>query len=208
MSDAIQNRPLHAADLDPDPFAQFAAWFAEARGSDLSQPEAMAIATATPDGAPSVRMVLMKHFDEHGFVFFTGYDSRKGGELAANPRAALLFHWSNFGRQVRVEGGVHPATPEQTADYVHSRPRGSQLSALASPQSQPIETREWLEARVRDLAARYADTELPVPERWGGFVVVPTRFEYWQHREDRLHDRFIYERDVASGDWQISRLAP
>src|SRR5581483_798240 len=145
MSAAIQNRPLHAADLDRDPITQFAAWFAEARGSGLSQPEAMAIATATPDGAPSVRMVLMKQFDEHGFVFFTGYDSRKGAELAANPRAALLFHWQTFGRQVRIEGGVHPATPEQTDAYAHSRPRGSQLSALASPQSQPIESREWLE---------------------------------------------------------------
>lgn len=198
------------ADLAEDPIRQFGAWFAEARAAGVSQAEAMAVASATRDGVPSARMVLMKQFDEAGFVFFTNYDSRKGAELLENPRAALLFHWEPLGRQVRIEGSVAPVERAETERYVRSRPRGSQLSALASPQSQVIESREWLEQQVAGLAERYATVEavaLPVPERWGGFRVAPLYFEFWQHRTDRLHDRFVYT-PAPGGGWALARLAP
>ena len=198
--------PLREQDVDADPLAQFAAWFDEARAGGIEHPEEVAVASATPDGVPSVRMVLCKGFDPDGFVFFTNYDSRKGGELEANPRAALLFYWGLLGRQVRVEGPVMRTSRERTAQYVRSRPRGSQMSALASPQSQVVASRGWLEDRVEELAGHYADEDLPVPERWGGFLVVPERYEFWQHREDRLHDRLAYTRRVEG--WAIARLAP
>jgi pyridoxamine 5'-phosphate oxidase len=151
-------------------------------------------------------MVLMKGYAADGFVFFTNYDSRKGSELEANPRAALLFYWPVLGRQVRIEGAVRRASRERTAEYVRSRPRGSQLSALASPQSQVVPSRGALEDRVEEIAAHYAGAELPVPERWGGFVVAHEQIEFWQHRDDRLHDRILYTPD---GDgWKIERLAP
>jgi pyridoxamine 5'-phosphate oxidase len=204
----MSDQPLREADVNRDPLRQFAAWFEEARDAGVSQPEAMALATADASGAPSVRMVLCKGYDERGFVFFTNYDSRKGTELHANPRAALLFHWEAFGRQVRIEGGVQPVTPQETEAYVRVRPRGSQLSALASPQSQVIESRSALEAQVADLAARYPN-DVPVPQRWGGFRLTPRLFEFWQHRDDRLHDRlrFTPEPDAPAG-WRIERLAP
>jgi pyridoxamine 5'-phosphate oxidase len=197
---------LREQDVDADPLTQFAAWFEEARAAGIEHPEEVAVASATPVGMPSVRMVLCKGYDSDGFVFFTNYDSRKGVELVANPRAALLFYWGLLGRQVRIEGGVRRASRERTAAYVKSRPRGSQLSALASPQSQVIASRGWLEDRVEEAGAHYAEEELPVPERWGGFVVVPERYEFWQHRDDRLHDRLLYTRD--GGGWRIQRLAP
>ena len=187
-------------DLDPDPLRQFTAWFEQADGP---QPEAMAVATATPDGAPSVRMVLMKAFDERGFVFYTNYESRKGTELAANPRAALLFHWT--GRQVRIEGPVRRVSSEESTAYARSRPRGSRLSALASPQSRPIDSREELERRVAELAREHPG-ELPEHPSWGGFRVIPDSYEFWEHRPDRLHDRFRYVRDEDG--WRIDRLAP
>jgi pyridoxamine 5'-phosphate oxidase len=152
-------------------------------------------------------MVLVKRYDDAGFVFFTNYESRKGGELQANPRAALLFHWERLGRQVRIEGTVARISPQETADYVRSRPRLSQLSALASPQSRPIPNRGWLEHRVTEIAARNAETELPLPEVWGGFRLAPETFEFWQHRDDRLHDRLRY-RPREDGGWQVERLAP
>jgi pyridoxamine 5'-phosphate oxidase len=188
-------------DLDRDPLRQFTVWFDEA---PEPQPEAMAVATAAPDGAPSLRMVLMKSFDERGFVFYTNYDSRKGRELAANPRAALLFHWP--GRQVRIEGPVERTTTEESIAYARSRPRGSQLSALASRQSQPVASREDLEQRVAQLDRDHPD-ELPVHEGWGGFRVKPDSYEFWEHRRDRLHDRFRYLPDPAGG-WRIERLSP
>lgn len=190
-----------AMDLDPDPLRQFALWFAQANGP---APEAMALATAAPDGAPSVRMVLMKHYDERGFVFYTNYQSRKGRELDANPRAALLFHWP--GRQVRIEGPVERTSRGESVAYARSRPRASQLSALASPQSRPIATRAELERRVAELAREYGAGELPVDEGWGGFRVVPASYEFWEHGPDRLHDRVRY---VRAGDgWQTERLGP
>jgi pyridoxamine 5'-phosphate oxidase len=198
---------LSEEDVDPDPIRQFAVWFQAATDAGISQPEAAAVATAASDAAPSVRMVLVKRADERGFVFYTNYASRKGRELAANPRAALLFHWEALGRQVRIEGRVERTSSEETAAYVRSRGRGSQLSALASPQSQVIPSREWLEQRVAELAARYAD-DLPLPDGWGGFRLIPDSFEFWQHRENRRHDRLRYCRPSAGGGWKTERLAP
>lgn len=199
--------PLREQEVDPDPLRQFAAWYDQASRAGAPQPEAAAVATASSDGAPSVRFVLVKQFDERGFVFFSNYESRKGRELGENPRAALLFHWEALGRQVRIEGSVERISPEESLAYAHSRPRGSQLSALASPQSRLIESREWLEQRVAELAERYRDQELPLPDTWGGLRVKPASYEFWQHRQDRLHDRLRY---TPAGDarWSVERLAP
>jgi pyridoxamine 5'-phosphate oxidase len=198
---------LREEDADPDPFRQFDAWFEAAKAAGISEPEAAAVATASADGMPSVRMVLVKETGEAGFVFYTNYGSRKGRELAANPRAALLFHWKPLGRQVRIEGEVRRTTIEETAGYVRSRARASQLSALASPQSRPIASRAALEQRVAEIAERHAGSELPLPDGWGGFRLVPERFEFWQHRDNRLHDRLLYTRRTDGG-WHRERLAP
>jgi pyridoxamine 5'-phosphate oxidase len=201
------DQPLREADVDPDPFRQFAAWFEAARDAGVRAPEAAALATASADGGPSVRMVLVKRCDERGFVLFTNYESRKAAELTANPRAALLFFWDVLGRQVRVEGPVSRTTPEESAQYVRTRPRGSQLSALASPQSRPVASREALEELVAALAARYDGRDLPLPANWGGFRLEAETLEFWQHREDRLHDRLRYARAGPNG-WRLQRLAP
>jgi pyridoxamine 5'-phosphate oxidase len=192
--------------LVDDPLALFESWLAEARSAEGMNAEALAVATATVAGEPSVRMVLLKGFDERGFVFFTNYSSRKGGELEQNPRAALLFHWPVLGRQVRVEGPASRVTREESDEYARSRPRQSQLSALASPQSEPVPDREWLERRVEELDRQHAGAELPVREDWGGYRVEPEAWEFWQHRDNRLHDRHRYERAV--GGWRVQRLAP
>lgn len=198
---------LHKQEVDPDPVRQFAAWFGDATAARVPAPEAMAVATASIDAQPSVRMVLMKHFDERGFVFYTNYESRKARELEANPRAALLFYWELLGRQVRIEGAAERTTLEETAEYVRTRPRESQLSALASPQSQVIGSREVLERRMVEIAARYEGSELPLPEAWGGFRVRPDSFEFWQRRPGRFHDRLRYRRD-DDARWVVQRLAP
>jgi len=200
-------QPLREEDVDPDPLRQFDTWFKHAASTGVRAPEAMAVATASADGAPSVRIVLLKQYDALGFVFYTNYESRKAQELAANPRAALLFYWDPLGRQVRIEGPVQRTSREASAAYVHSRPRGSQLSAMASRQSRPVASREALEEAVAELAARYEGAPLPVPDDWGGFVVFPESFEFWQHREDRLHDRLLYARQ-PDGGWRLERLAP
>lgn len=199
--------PLREDTVDPDPLRQFSAWFAQAAEAGVAAPEAAALATATADGAPSVRMVLVKRADERGFVFFSNYDSRKAGELAANPRAALLFYWGALGRQVRVEGAVERTTAAESAAYVRSRARGSQLSALASPQSRVIESRAVLEQRVAELAGAHPEGDLPLPGAWGGYRLAPETFEFWQNRADRLHDRLRY-RPRPGGGWRLERLAP
>lgn len=199
-------RPLNEADVDADPFRQFSSWFAEAEEADVRTPEAAVVATASRDGAPSARMVLVKVRSAEGFVFYTNFGSRKARELSENSRAALLFHWDGLGRQVRIEGPVTQMTAEESAPYIRSRARGSQISALASPQSQVIANRDQLEARVAELVARFEGTEPPLPKNWGGYRLRPERFEFWQHREDRLHDRLLY---TPSGEgWQLERLAP
>jgi len=201
------SQPLREQDADADPERQLAAWYEQAAASDMRMPEAAALATASPDGAPSLRMVLVKGFDGGVFRFYSNYDSRKGGELAANPRAALLFHWDELGRQVRIEGPVERASAADSLAYARSRARASQLSALSSPQSRVVSDRAELERLVAENDARYAhEQQLPLPERWGGFRLTAQRYEFWQQREDRLHDRLVYRRD--GGDWLIERLAP
>jgi pyridoxamine 5'-phosphate oxidase len=190
---------VHTSSLDPDPLRLFQAWFEEG-GSDR-----VALATATSDGAPSVRMVLLKGADERGFVFHTNYESRKGRELAANPRAALLFYWAELGRQVRVAGQVERVEREESEAYFRTRPRGGQLAAWASAQSEPIDSRETLERRFAETQAEYPG-EVPLPPHWGGFRLVPEIYEFWEHRENRLHDRFRYR--AESGEWVIDRLSP
>ena len=199
--------PLRRRNLDDDPLTQFAAWFQAAARAGVATPEAAALATAAPGGAPSLRMVLVKGADEHGFRFFTGYESRKGAELAANPQAALLFHWEPLGRQVRVEGVATRLAAAESDAYFATRPRGSRLSALASRQSAQVARRRELEERVAALDAAHPGDDVPRPERWGGYVLAPTAFEFWQHRDDRLHDRFRYLRD-GDGGWEIERLQP
>ena len=193
---------LRRRDLAGDPLEQFRAWYAEATAA-LETPEAMAVATATPDGAPSVRMVLLKRFDERGLVFHTHYTSRKGRELEANPRAALLFHWAPLGRQVRIEGRVERLPEEESNAYFATRPRGAQIGAMASHQSEPLGSREVLEQRLTDLA----DVTPERPDTWGGYLVIPDAWEFWQHGESRLHDRFRYE-PAPGGSWTIARLFP
>jgi pyridoxamine 5'-phosphate oxidase len=199
--------PLSEGDVDPDPIRQFERWFEDAERGGAFQPEAAAVATATPDGAPSVRMVLVKRADKNGFVFYSNYESRKGRELADNPRAALMFHWEVLGRVVRVEGPVERTAREDSLAYARTRLRGSQLSALASPQSRPIPSREWLEERAGELADRYPPGEEPLSDSWGGYRLTPERFEFWQHRTSRMHDRLVYTPDDGGG-WKVERLAP
>lgn len=197
---------LRRADLAADPLEQFRRWYEEA-AAVVEVPEAMALATAAPDGGPSLRMVLLKGFDERGLIFFTHTISRKGRELEANPRAALLLHWSPLGRQVRVEGSVEQLAEEDSDAYFATRPRGAQLGALASRQSEPLESRAQLESRIEELAAELEEGAVPRPPTWGGYRVVPDAWEFWQHRDDRLHDRFRYEPEPGGG-WTIERLFP
>jgi pyridoxamine 5'-phosphate oxidase len=197
---------LREADTDPDPLAQFCAWFARAQAAGLLQPDAMTLATATPDGRPSARMVLLRGLDERGFVFYTNYESRKSGELDANPRAALVFYWPQLDLQVRVEGGVERAAAEESDAYFRGRPRGSRLGAWASPQSRVVPGRAFLEERMAEAEERYAGEEVPRPPYWGGWRVVPEVVEFWHGRPNRLHDRLRYRRE--GGGWVIERLAP
>jgi pyridoxamine 5'-phosphate oxidase len=196
-----ESRPLREAEVAKDPLEQFRTWFAEAAAA-LESAEAVVLATATPAGAPSARMVLLKRADQRGFAFFSGYESRKGRELAVNPQGALLFYRQPLGRQVRVEGLVERLTDRESDAYFDSRPPASRLSAAASPQSEVVPSREALEARVRELEG----ADVRRPESWGGFLLLPHTYEFWQHRENRLHDRLRYRR--ADGAWLLERLAP
>lgn len=198
---------LTRQNVHPDPLRQFGLWVEEARQAGVVEPEAVALASATADGAPSARMVLLKGYDERGFRFFTDYRSRKAAELDQNPRAALLFHWKELGRQVRIEGDVERVPPAETAEYVRTRSRASQIGALASPQSRLIGSRDELESLVADVERRYQGQELPLPEDWGGYTLLPQVYELWQHGVDRLHDRLRYRRGDG-GEWVLERLAP
>jgi pyridoxamine-phosphate oxidase len=197
---------LHRRDLDPDPLNQFRRWFEEASAAGVRVPEAMALATSTASGAPSVRMVLLKGADEDGFSFYTGYVSRKAAELDANPRAALLFYWDPLGRQVRIEGTVERVPQQESDSYFATRARGSQIAATASGQSSVLAGREELDSRVAAVEHEYADREVPRPEHWGGYRLVPDAYEFWQHRDNRLHDRLRYRHGDAG--WTIERLSP
>lgn len=195
--------PLTAGE---DPIPMFRTWFDDARGAGIFLPERVALATATTDGAPSVRMMLLKGVDERGFVFYTNYGSRKGDELEQNPRAALCFHWPVLERQVRVEGPVARLTSEESEAYFRTRPRGSRIGAWASEQSRELSNREALERRFKEHDARFRGGDVPLPPFWGGYRVRPERIEFWQGRANRLHDRLLYTR--SSGGWKIRRLNP
>lgn len=207
--DAAAEKPeaeLRRADLASDPLEQFRRWFADAEAA-VDVAEAVALATATPEGAPSVRMVLLKGFDERGLVFFSHYTSRKGRELEANPQAALLFHWRPLGRQVRVEGRVERMADTESDAYFATRPRDAQLGAVASRQSDPLASRAELYARLAELERDLGGGSVPRPATWGGFRLMPIAWEFWQHRDSRLHDRFRYECEPVGG-WRLERLFP
>lgn len=209
MTTVPNNLALEGLDektIDRDPIKQFQLWFNDAVGAKLPMPEAMTLATATRDGKPSARMVLLKQVDHDGFVFFTNYHSAKAEQLDANPHAALVFYWSQLDRQVRVEGSVTKTSAEESREYFSTRPRESQIGAWASAQSEAISGREVLEQRKRELEELYSDREIDCPEHWGGYRLKPERIEFWKSRIGRLHDRILYQRD-ASG-WSITRLAP
>ena len=195
---------LREEDADPDPFVQFEIWFAEAHDAGIDEVNAFTLATATPDGVPAARTVLLKGFDRRGLVFYTNYESQKAADLAANPRAAILFFWKELERQIRITGAVERIAREESEAYIRSRPLGSQLGATVSPQSQPIPDRAWIETRFADLQARYAapDTVVPLPAHWGGYRVAPVSWEFWQGRQNRLHDRLRYTED-REGGWRI-----
>lgn len=198
---------LIESDADPNPFKQFQQWFDQALAAQLPEPNAMTLATVAPDGKPSARIVLLKNFDPHGFVFYTNYSSHKGQQLQANPWAALVFWWAELERQVRIEGRVEKVSETESDAYFHSRPLGSQLGAWVSQQSQVINTREVLEVRLQELEEKYINQVVPRPTHWGGFRVIPTAIEFWQGRPNRLHDRLLYRR-LDEGRWLIERLSP
>lgn len=200
-------KELNESDVDKDPMEQFRKWFGEMLLEDFKEPTAVTLATSTKKGKPSVRTVLMKDYSEDGFLFFTNYTSRKGKELTENPRAAMLFFWDKMERQIRIEGTVKKTDKTVSDTYFESRPRQSRLSAIVSPQSKVIANRRVLEKKVESLQAKYPDgTAIPRPAAWGGFVLKPTYFEFWQGRSSRLHDRIVYT--LSKGKWKRSRIAP
>jgi len=193
--------------VDRNPIDLFRRWFDAAVNSGSRLPESMTLATATRDGKPSARVVLLKEFDNEGFVFYTNYNSSKAHQLEENPYAALVMHWTVIDRQVRVEGPVERVSPDRSDEYFRSRPRDSQIGALASPQSEVIEGRQVLERRFKDFDKFYRNRHVERPAHWGGYLVKPERIEFWQNRSGRMHDRILYERE-SSGSWSIKRLAP
>jgi pyridoxamine 5'-phosphate oxidase len=198
--------PLDIGELSPDPFEQFARWLEDALAAGVHLPNAVVLATADEGGRPSARVVLLKGFDHHGFVFYTNYDSRKGRELDANPRAAGVFYWNELERQVCIGGDVSRVEAGEADEYFASRPLGSKLGAWASRQSEPIDSRDVLDRGLEELSERWPDGDIPRPEHWGGFRLAPVEFEFWQSRPNRLHDRFLYTR--SHDKWSIARLSP
>jgi pyridoxamine 5'-phosphate oxidase len=204
----IDEQDLAEAHAGTDPHALFKRWFDDARDAGIYLPESMAVATATPDGAPSVRQVLLKGHGPDGYVFYTNYDSRKAAELEANPQAALLFHWATLHRQVRIEGTVTRTTLAESEAYHASRPRGSRVAAWASRQSAELESRQALEARFIENDARFPGEDVPLPPFWGGYRVRPERIEFWQGRANRMHDRLLFRRAPQGDAWTVVRLSP
>lgn len=200
-------RGLSKADADPSPFQQFKIWFEQALAAQLPEPNAMTIATATPNGKPDARIVLLKDYDQRGFVFYTNYESNKGQQLVENPWGAIAFWWAELERQVRIVGRVEKVCATESDQYFQSRPKGSQLGAWVSNQSQVIDSREVLEQRLQQLKEKYENQEVPRPPHWGGFRVIPDEMEFWQGRPSRLHDRLLYRRS-EDGSWVIQRLSP
>ena len=198
---------LSVSDVNPNPFIQFKQWFDQALTAQLPEPNAMTVATVTPDGKPRARMVLLKGFDERGFVFYTNYNSHKGQELAQNPQASLVFWWAELERQVRICGRTEKASESESDEYFYSRPLNSRLGAWASNQSEVIESREVLEQRMQELQIKYQNQDVKRPPHWGGLRVIPTEIEFWQGRSNRLHDRLLYTR-LDDGSWKIVRLSP
>ncbi|HEY9821916.1 MAG TPA: pyridoxamine 5'-phosphate oxidase [Candidatus Sericytochromatia bacterium] len=198
---------LRETDVNPNPFEQFKIWFEQALSAQLPEPNAMTIATATRDGKPHTRIVLLKDYDQRGFVFYTNYESHKGQQLVQNPWGAIAFWWAELERQVRIEGRVEQVSPQEADAYFRSRPKGSQLGAWASNQSQVIDSREVLEQRLQQLKEEYENKDVPRPPHWGGFRVIPDEIEFWQGRPSRLHDRLLYRRG-EDGKWTIQRLSP
>lgn len=198
---------LSEQEINSNPLKQFDKWFNEALKAEVPEPNAMTLATATYDGRPSARIVLLKGYNADGFAFYTNYLSRKGKELTKNPLAALVFFWESLERQVRIEGTIEKLSREQSEAYFHSRPKGSQLGALASPQSQEINDRKMLDDKMQQLEAEYANKEVPKPSYWGGYIVKPRLIEFWQGRSNRMHDRIVYKK-VDNKNWKIVRLAP
>ena len=207
LREEYSQHSLLESQVAPDPIEQFKAWFQDAMNEEIQEPNIMTLATASPDGKPSARIVLLKGVSDKGFTFFTNYNGRKGKELTANPHCALVFFWQALQRQVRVEGRAHKITGPESDGYFQSRPRGSQLGAWASPQSERIPDRDSLERMLESIEAKWESGPIPRPEFWGGFRLVPTLLEFWQGRPSRLHDRIQYVRD-EQGEWQMDRLAP
>lgn len=207
MREEYTRGELHRRDLDPDPVAQFTLWFDQACHAGIIEPNALSLATVGPDGRPTARTVLLKQYDARGFVFFTNLESRKSREIAGNPQVALLFPWIGLERQVVINGPAEKISPAETLAYFITRPLGSQLSTWASPQSRVVESRKFLELKWDEIKRKFAAGQVPLPSFWGGFRVRPEQIEFWQGRQSRLHDRFLYSR-AADGAWKIERLAP
>ncbi|MEE4162366.1 MAG: pyridoxamine 5'-phosphate oxidase [Woeseiaceae bacterium] len=203
---SVTDRELNRENLDANPFLEFEAWFKLACELDRSDPNAMSITTVDEHGRPYARTVLLKSFDERGLVFYTNYESRKARHIAANPNVALLFFWSELGRQIGIRGTAEKMSATESLRYFASRPRGSQLGAWVSPQSSVITSRSLLKNKFEELRQKFENKEIPLPSFWGGYRIVPREFEFWQGRDDRLHDRFLYTRD--GDDWRLERLAP
>jgi len=201
------DKPLHKEDLHVNPFKQFEQWFNDAIETKILEPNAMSLATVDTQGCPSIRTVLLKLFDEKGFVFFSNYQSQKAKDIAQNPHVALHFAWLDLQRQLRIEGDIEKISTKESLTYFLSRPRGSQLGAWASNQSEIVSSRSLLESKFFELKQKFANGVVPLPDFWGGYRVKPRRFEFWQGGRDRLHDRFAYEKNLR-GEWEISRLAP